>query len=179
MLKKLLEIIREQMATSKFDHLAHPEDAFALTLTDIGVDSLDAVEIQMAVEEAFDLEIQESEWEKVSTVGDLYHLIFNHKSGRQGATGADSRIQVQILRAKGSEKIKPAYQGAASFSVVEGGCGIYLDSGERLQLLDAKVLQVRTSYEEGFTLGLHISGLESCPELHGALVSQEVWIKVR
>ena len=44
----------------------------------LGADSLDTVEIIMAIEEAFSLEIPESEQEKIRTVGDAISYIEKH-----------------------------------------------------------------------------------------------------
>ena len=43
--------------------------------TDIGLDSLDKVEILMEVEEEFDVEISDQEAQKLETVEDLVNLI--------------------------------------------------------------------------------------------------------
>ena len=42
---------------------------------DLGADSLDSVEIIMAVEDEFDIEITDEEFMKVKTVLDLYKLV--------------------------------------------------------------------------------------------------------
>ena len=42
---------------------------------DLGADSLDIAEITLAVEERFDLSIPDEQWERVSTVGDLFELL--------------------------------------------------------------------------------------------------------
>jgi len=63
--KKVIAIIAEQ--------LAKPEDSISETshfVDDLGADSLDQVEIIMAIEEAFGIEIPEAEQEKIKTVGD-------------------------------------------------------------------------------------------------------------
>ena len=63
--KKVIAIIAEQ--------LAKPEDSISAAshfVDDLGADSLDTVEIIMAIEEAFGIEIPESEQEKIRTVGD-------------------------------------------------------------------------------------------------------------
>ena len=42
---------------------------------DLGSDSLTLVEITMALEEHFGISIPDEEWEKVSTVGDLFEAL--------------------------------------------------------------------------------------------------------
>ncbi len=49
-----------------------PEASFA---DDLDADSLDLVELVMALEEAFDITVEEDEIENVSTVGEAYTLI--------------------------------------------------------------------------------------------------------
>ena len=44
-------------------------------IDDLGADSLDIVELIMALEEEFDLEIPDSDAEKVTTVGDVVEYI--------------------------------------------------------------------------------------------------------
>jgi acyl carrier protein len=71
--KKVIAIIAEQ--------LAKPEDSIAESqhfVDDLGADSLDLVEIIMAIEEAFGVEIPESEQEKIKTVGDAITYIEKH-----------------------------------------------------------------------------------------------------
>lgn len=47
-------------------------------IDDLGADSLDIVELIMALEEAFDIEIPDSDAEKVVTVGDVVDYIKDH-----------------------------------------------------------------------------------------------------
>jgi len=46
----------------------------------LGADSLDVVELVMALEEKFDIEIPDSDAEKIATVGDAIKYIEEHKS---------------------------------------------------------------------------------------------------
>ncbi|MDO9534603.1 MAG: acyl carrier protein [Bacillota bacterium] len=50
------------------------------TFEDIEADSLDVVELVMALEEEFDLEIADEEVEKIKTVGDIVRYIEKHIS---------------------------------------------------------------------------------------------------
>ncbi len=47
---------------------------------DLGADSLDVVELVMALEEKFDIEIPDEEAEKIATVSDAIKFIEEHKS---------------------------------------------------------------------------------------------------
>ena len=47
-------------------------------IDDLGADSLDIVELIMALEEEFDMEIPDSDAEKVVTVGDVVDYIKDH-----------------------------------------------------------------------------------------------------
>jgi len=48
-------------------------------IDDLGADSLDTVELVMALEEEFGLEIPDEEAEKIVTVGDAVNYIESHK----------------------------------------------------------------------------------------------------
>ncbi len=48
-------------------------------IDDLGADSLDTVELVMALEESFDMEIPDEEAEKIQTVGQAIDYIKNHK----------------------------------------------------------------------------------------------------
>ena len=67
---KVKEIIVEQLGVA--------ETAVALDasfIDDLGADSLDIVELIMALEEEFDIEIPDADAEKVVTVGDVVDYI--------------------------------------------------------------------------------------------------------
>ncbi|HIV02917.1 MAG TPA: acyl carrier protein [Candidatus Aphodoplasma excrementigallinarum] len=60
------------------DQLGVEEDAVKMEasfLDDLGADSLDIVELIMALEEEFDIEIPDEEAEKITTVGDAVNYI--------------------------------------------------------------------------------------------------------
>jgi acyl carrier protein len=48
-------------------------------IVDLGADSLDIVELLMALEEEFDIEIPDEEAEKLATVGDVVDYIKSNK----------------------------------------------------------------------------------------------------
>ncbi len=49
-------------------------------INDLGADSLDIVELVMAMEEEFDLEIPDEDAEKIKTVGDALNYLNSKKS---------------------------------------------------------------------------------------------------
>ncbi len=63
---KVLKIIEEQLGVDP-DRIK-PESSF---IDDLGADSLDIVELVMAMEEEFDLEIPDEDAEKLKTVQDV------------------------------------------------------------------------------------------------------------
>ncbi len=69
--EKVRDVISEQLGV---------EDVEIITMDttfidDLGADSLDIVELIMALEEEFDIEIPEADAEKISTVGDVVEYI--------------------------------------------------------------------------------------------------------
>ena len=64
--EKVTEIIVEQLGVSADQ--VKPESKM---IEDLGADSLDAVELVMAVEEEFGIEIPDEEAEKLASVGDI------------------------------------------------------------------------------------------------------------
>ena len=68
--EKVKGIIVEQLGVS--DHSVTMEASF---IDDLGADSLDIVELVMALEEEFDMEIPDADAEKVVTVGDVVEYI--------------------------------------------------------------------------------------------------------
>ena len=71
--EKVKKIIVEQLGVEE-DDIAM-ESSF---IDDLGADSLDIVELIMALEEEFDLEIPDNEAEKIATVGDAVDYIKNN-----------------------------------------------------------------------------------------------------
>ncbi|MDD4493043.1 MAG: acyl carrier protein [Eubacteriales bacterium] len=73
MFDKVKKIIVEQLGVDEDDITM--ESSF---IDDLGADSLDIVELIMALEEEFDLEIPDNEAEKIATVGDAVEYIKNN-----------------------------------------------------------------------------------------------------
>ena len=67
---KIKEIIVEQLGVS--EDSVNEDASF---IDDLGADSLDIVELIMALEEEFDIEIPDTDAEKVVTVGDVVEYI--------------------------------------------------------------------------------------------------------
>ncbi len=74
-LDKVKEVISEQLGIDDMDAIT-TETTF---IDDLGADSLDIVELIMALEEEFDMEIPEEEAEKITTVGDVVNYIENNQ----------------------------------------------------------------------------------------------------
>lgn len=73
MFDKVKKIIVEQLGVEEDDVVME-----ASFIDDLGADSLDIVELIMALEEEFDLEIPDSEAENISTVGNAVDYIKNN-----------------------------------------------------------------------------------------------------
>jgi len=71
--EKVKEIIVDQLGVEEED--VAMESSF---IDDLGADSLDIVELIMALEEEFDLEIPDEEAEKIAIVGDVVDYIKNN-----------------------------------------------------------------------------------------------------
>jgi len=67
---KVKEIVIEQLGVQ--ESAVTMEASF---IDDLGADSLDIVELIMALEEEFDLEIPDADAEKIATVGDVVDYI--------------------------------------------------------------------------------------------------------
>ena len=69
--EKVKKIIAEHLGIDDMDKITND----AKFIDDLGADSLDTVELVMAFEEAFDVEIPDEKAEKILTVGDaISHL---------------------------------------------------------------------------------------------------------
>ena len=73
--EKVKEIIVEQLGVDPAQ--VTPEASF---VNDLGADSLDTVELVMALEEEFNLEIPDQEAEKITTVGQAIEYIKQNSS---------------------------------------------------------------------------------------------------
>jgi acyl carrier protein len=75
--EKVKQIIVEQLGVDEGE--VTPSASF---VDDLGADSLDTVELVMAFEEQFDLEIPDEEAEKIRTVQDAIDYIVKHSKGK-------------------------------------------------------------------------------------------------
>lgn len=73
--EKVKSIIVKQLGVDESE--VTPEAHF---IDDLGADSLDTVELVMALEEEFGIEISDEDAEKIQTVGDVTKFIDNLKS---------------------------------------------------------------------------------------------------
>ncbi|EJO5348209.1 acyl carrier protein [Clostridium botulinum] len=74
-------MIFEKIKSTIAEQLSIDEDEITMEssfIDDLGADSLDIVELIMALETEFDLEIPDEEAEKISTVGDVVNYIKSH-----------------------------------------------------------------------------------------------------
>ena len=67
---RVAKIIEEQLGVES--ERVKPEASF---IDDLGADSLDIVELVMAMEEEFDMEIPDEEAEKLKTVSDVFTYV--------------------------------------------------------------------------------------------------------
>jgi acyl carrier protein len=73
--EKIIEMIAEQLSVD--EEKVTPEASF---VDDLGADSLDTVELVMALEEEFDIEIPDEDAESITTVGQAIKYIEEHAS---------------------------------------------------------------------------------------------------
>ena len=74
--EKVKQIVVEQLGVDEAE--VTPSASF---VDDLGADSLDTVELVMAFEEAFDIEIPDEDAEKIRTVKDAIEYIDKHAKG--------------------------------------------------------------------------------------------------
>jgi len=70
--EKMVDIIAEQLSVDKDKVVAN-----ASFVDDLGADSLDLVELIMAMEEGYDIEIPDEDAEKIATVQDAISYVAN------------------------------------------------------------------------------------------------------
>ena len=71
--ERVTNIVCEQMGVSR-DKVTR-ETSF---VNDLGADSLDVVELMMALEEAFDIEVPDDDLESMRTIGDVQRYVAHH-----------------------------------------------------------------------------------------------------
>src|SRR5436190_11278250 len=86
--QKVKQIIVEQLGVDEAQ-----VDPTASFVDDLGADSLDIVELVMAFEEAFDLDIPDEDAEKIATVKDAVTYIESKRSSRIGVSGSSLAAQ--------------------------------------------------------------------------------------
>ncbi len=74
--ERISEMIIEQLGGTKEEMV--PEASF---IDDLGADSLDIVELVMAMEETFDIEIPDDDAEKIQTIGDAVAYLRDRLEG--------------------------------------------------------------------------------------------------
>jgi acyl carrier protein len=72
--EKVKKMIVEQLGVNESE--VNPEAKF---IDDLGADSLDIVELVMALEDEYGIEIPDEDAEKIETVGDAIRYIEEHK----------------------------------------------------------------------------------------------------
>ncbi|MEN6440833.1 MAG: acyl carrier protein [Syntrophobacter sp.] len=72
---KIIDIIANQLGVDK--DMVTPQ---ANIVDDLGADSLDVVELVMALEEAFDMEIPDDDAENIRTVQDIFDYLGKNKA---------------------------------------------------------------------------------------------------
>ena len=71
--ERVIKMVAEQLGVKEED--VKPDSSF---IDDLGADSLDTVELIMALEEEFDTEIPDEDAEKLATVQDAIYYIQNN-----------------------------------------------------------------------------------------------------
>jgi acyl carrier protein len=70
--EKVKQIVAEQLSVELSEVVTNA------TLDELGADSLDKVELTMALEEAFDIEIGDADVDKIRTVQDVIDAVNSH-----------------------------------------------------------------------------------------------------
>ena len=79
--------IEQIVKTTVIEHLGVVPNSVKLDssfVNDLGADSLDTVELVMALEEAFSIDIPDEDAEKIATVGQAVQYVKAHKKQEEG-----------------------------------------------------------------------------------------------
>ena len=74
---------------------------------DLDADSLDVVELVMALEEAFEIEISEQQSEKLRTVEDVIHCVQDQVKIKEPAAGKPSKPSAKAMTLEGAGRVSP------------------------------------------------------------------------
>lgn len=88
------------------------------------------------------------------------------------------KIECQIHKKQGMPLTIPIAEDVIGYHCANGDCMVDCASGQKIHLTDAHITHSNTIRQENYVLGLSIHGIEQCPELHGAGVSQVLWLRI-
>lgn len=155
--KVLSHIIEEQLGVSTSD--IKPEAKF---IDDMGADSLDAVELVMALEEEFEVEVPDEEAEKVQTVADAYNLILVKTGKTQVA-----KPVAQTMPAEKDELVPFQFIALpTTFTIVRDGRPVQIDKSHQNF---TKISEIVKEAKDGRILKSKLSVLHDLIDLKAGL----------
>src|SRR3974390_1493699 len=97
--EKVKQIIVEQLGVDEGEVTQN-----ASFVDDLGADSLDTVELVMAFEEAFEIEIPDEDAEKIRTVQDAFSYIEQHAKAKKESAPPARQVRVSCRPGAGGAK---------------------------------------------------------------------------